>query len=46
MEKILANKSKLEDYFPDYARYKIPSSGEYKLIITINLKYLLEQGIS
>ncbi|KAA0186264.1 GTP-binding regulatory protein Gs alpha-S chain [Fasciolopsis buskii] len=28
MEKILANKSKLEDYFPDYARYKIPSSAQ------------------
>lgn len=26
-EKILAGKSKLEDYFPEYARYTLPSEG-------------------
>lgn len=26
-EKVLAGKSKIEDYFPEYARYTIPNEG-------------------
>lgn len=29
-EKVLAGKSKIEDYFPEYARYTIPNEGERK----------------
>ena len=28
-EKVLAGKSKIEDYFPDFARYTTPSDGKY-----------------
>jgi hypothetical protein len=33
-EKILAGRSKLEDYFPDFTRYQLPmdTSGNYDLI--------------
>lgn len=27
-EKVLAGKSKIEDYFPEYARYTIPNEGD------------------
>ena len=30
-EKILAGRSKLEDYFPDYARYQLPADISCKL---------------
>ena len=30
-DKVLAGKSKIEDYFPDYARYRIPEDGEFSL---------------
>ena len=26
-DKVLAGKSKIEDYFPDYSRYRIPEDG-------------------
>lgn len=28
-EKVLAGKSKIEDYFPEYARYTIPNEGQW-----------------
>ena len=28
-EKVLAGKSKIEDYFPEYARYTIPNEGKH-----------------
>ena len=28
-DKVLAGKSKVEEYFPDYARYRIPEDGKF-----------------
>lgn len=28
-EKVLAGKSKIEDYFPEFARYTVPEDGEF-----------------
>lgn len=30
-EKVLAGKSKIEDYFPEYARYTIPNEGRWPI---------------
>lgn len=30
-EKVLAGKSKIEDYFPEFARYTTPEDGTYDL---------------
>lgn len=32
-EKVLAGKSKIEDYFPEYARYTIPNEGECRAAV-------------
>lgn len=31
-EKVLAGKSKIEDYFPEFARYTTPEDGTYDLL--------------
>ncbi len=34
-EKVLAGKSKIEDYFPEFARYTTPDDGQWNRIISI-----------
>ena len=35
-EKVLAGKSKIEDYFPEFARYTTPEDGTYGLLQLIS----------
>lgn len=34
-EKVLAGKSKIEDYFPEFTRYTVPEDGEFLICIVI-----------
>ncbi|OWF48065.1 Guanine nucleotide-binding protein G(s) subunit alpha [Mizuhopecten yessoensis] len=36
-EKVKAGKSKIEEYFPDYRRYQIPSDSKYKVVLYLHL---------
>lgn len=39
-DKILAGKSKLEDYFPEYKNYQVPADGKGRLILSPSPKHL------
>ena len=39
-DKVLAGKSKIEDYFPDYARYRIPEDGMITLVANLFLGFI------
>lgn len=32
-EKVLAGKSKIEDYFPEFARYTTPEDGKFPVLV-------------
>lgn len=44
-EKVLAGKSKIEDYFPEYARYTIPNEGVCAPPINVQVHTSLSQSV-
>ena len=50
-EKVKAGKSKIEDYFPEYARYQVPPDGKspadvcHCVSVLLVVKGIIEQGL-
>lgn len=44
-EKVLAGKSKIEEYFPEFARYTTPDDGERLTLVSVCVQYVAHKSI-